>query len=113
MRLLRPMHTASFASEEAQDIETLKVRYEELKDKRTRADTNLENALRQLEELRRIARDTYGTDDLAALEAQLAALKAENERKRADYQQALDQIEAELASVERTFQDVAQGQDRA
>lgn len=64
------------------------------------AQANLANAEKQLSELRKKARDTYGTDNLEELKQQLERLKAENESKRAAYQQLLDSIEDQLTDVE-------------
>ena len=71
---------------EAQDIEALKQRHQELA------------------RLKAEAKAAYGTEDLAELEKLLAARKAANETKRADYQGALEQIEKELAEVEAKFE---------
>lgn len=88
----------------AQTIETLKKRHDELSKERTRAETNLENARGRLEDLKKEASEKYGTDDLAQLNSQLAAMKEENERKRSHYQRDLDAIEAALAQIEREYQ---------
>src|SRR3712207_4827133 len=87
----------------APDIEQLKAKHKELDTARTRAKANLESAQKQLDELRGEARQAYGTDDLDALRQKLAQMRDENERKRSDYQQHLEQIQAKLAEVEKTF----------
>jgi hypothetical protein len=87
----------------AQSIEELKKRYDQLNKRKIQAETNLGHANRQLDELKRDARDNYGTDDLGELQSKLAEMKAENERKRAAYQTSLEQIETRLAEVERDF----------
>ena len=87
----------------ALDIEQLKAKHKELDTARTRAKANLESAQKQLDELRAEARQAYGTDDLDALRQKLAQMRDENERKRADYQQHLEQIQAKLGEVEKTF----------
>ncbi len=87
----------------ALDIEQLKAKHKELDTARTRAKANLESAQKQLDELRTEARQAYGTDDLDALRQKLTQMRDENERKRADYQQHLEQVQAKLAEVEKTF----------
>ena len=86
------------------DIEALKKRHQELATKRTRAETQLEQAQKELARLKAEAKAAYGTDDLAELEKLLAARKAANEKKRAEYQQSLEKIEKELAEVEAKFE---------
>jgi chromosome segregation ATPase len=88
----------------AQDIETLKKRYDHLSKEKTRAETNLDNARRQLEELKKQARDNYGTDDLTELKSKLQAMKDENERKRSEYQRHLEKIETDLQQIEREYE---------
>jgi chromosome segregation ATPase len=86
-----------------QSIEKLQERFSQLNKRKIQAETNLDNARVQLETLQAEAREKYGTDDLAALREKLAQMKAENEAKRASYQEQLDKIEADLASVEQKF----------
>jgi hypothetical protein len=88
------------ASNEPQDMEALRLRYEELNKKKITAETKLQTSSETLEKLRREARETYGTDDLNALRAKLEDMKKENDRKRAEYQQHLADIEKQLADVE-------------
>lgn len=87
-------------SNETQDMEALRLRYEELNKKKIAAETKLQSSNETLEKLRREARETYGTDDLNALRAKLEDMKKENDRKRAEYQQHLTDIESQLADVE-------------
>jgi hypothetical protein len=86
-----------------QTIETLQQRYQELNTRKIQAETSLGHARQQLETLKKEAREKFGTDDVAELREKLAAMKAENERKRQEYQAALDQIETDLAEVETNF----------
>jgi uncharacterized coiled-coil DUF342 family protein len=86
-----------------QTIEQLNKRYKELNDKKVEADTKLRMTRDQLDDLKRKAREIYGTDDLAALRAKLEEMKTQNEEKRAAYQTELDRIEADLAQVEEKF----------
>lgn len=86
-----------------QTIEQLQKRYQALNTRRIQAETNLENARKQLEGLKKEAREKYGTDDIDQLRQQLESMKAENERKRSEYESQLNQIEANLAAVEEKF----------
>jgi chromosome segregation ATPase len=86
-----------------QSIEKLQERFSQLNKRKIQAETNLDHARTQLETLQTEAREKYGTDDLAALREKLAQMKAENEAKRASYQEQLDKIEADLASVDQKF----------
>src|ERR1041385_2589361 len=83
-----------------QDIETLRKRHTDLDRKRAAAEANLRTANDQLDTLRREAREQYQTDDLDALRKKLAAMKDDNDRKRTEYQQHLDQIETNLKQIE-------------
>src|SRR5579864_6930015 len=99
-------HAFSVAPDSAaQDIETLKRRYENLSREKTRAETNLDHARAQLDQLKKRARESYGTDDLEQLKAELAQMKEENERKRAKYQQDLQKIEDDLRKIEQDYRD--------
>ena len=83
-----------------EDIDALKKRYDALNEKKIKAETNQEAAEKRLKELREQALRDYGTDNLDELRQKLAELKAENERKRSEYQVHLDEIESKLATVE-------------
>ncbi len=87
----------------AQNIEELRKRHTELDRKKVTAEANLKTATDQLEALKKQARETYGTDDLEQLKTRLEAMKAENERKRSEYQKHLDEIEAGLAAVDEQY----------
>lgn len=89
-----------------QGIDELKSRYENLNKRKIQAEANLENATRLLEDLKAQARREYGTDDIEALQKKLAEMEAENERRRASYQEALDRIETDLAAVEEQYKTV-------
>ena len=86
-----------------QTIERLQDRYQQLNKRKIQAETKLEHARQDLAKLQNEARDKYGTDDVDLLREKLAAMKAENERKRSEYQQQLDTIDADLATVEEKF----------
>lgn len=83
-----------------QDIEVLRKRFDELRDRRTTAQANLRHAQETLEKLRAEAREKYKTDDPEALKKLLEKIKAENEQKRSEYQTHLDQIDEKLAALE-------------
>lgn len=86
-----------------QEMDELRRRYERLRERRITAEADLKNANKELERLRNEAREKYGTDDLGELTRMLEEMQRENERKRAEYQQHLDGIEARLADVEAQF----------
>lgn len=88
---------------EQQSIEVLQQRFAELNTQKIKAQTNLEHAKSRLADLQKQARDKYGTDDIHELRQKLETMTAENEAARSQYQQALDQIEADLAAVEDKF----------
>ena len=85
---------------EKQDIEKLRKRFEILKDKRLTAQADLRNVEKQLSEIQAEAREKYKTDDLGELREKLEAMRAENERKRAEYQTHLDGIDEKLKAIE-------------
>src|SRR4030095_10500343 len=87
-------------NERAQDIGALGQRYDELRTKKIAAHTNLETSTQNLEGLKRLAREKYGTDDLEALRAKLEEMKDENNRRLADYDRHLATIEQQLSQVE-------------
>ena len=82
------------------DIETLKQRHKKLDRQKTTAEANCKTAEEQLQKLKDEARAKYGTDDIAGLKAILEQRKAENDRKRLEYQKHLDEIETKLAAIE-------------
>jgi hypothetical protein len=83
-----------------QTIEELTERYQGLNKRKIQAETNLKNAQKQLDDLRKQAKKDYGTDDLEELKKKLDAMKQDNEAKRAKYQADLNKIETDLAEVE-------------
>jgi chromosome segregation ATPase len=87
-----------------QSIEVLQQRYQSLNTRRIQAETNLENARKELDRLRHEARDKYGTDDVDELRKKLEQMKSDNEEKRRDYQAELDRIEAELGEIETRYE---------
>lgn len=89
-----------------QTIEELGKRYAALNKTKIQAETNLENAKARYQGLKTRARKYYDTDDPEELKAKLRQMEEENERRRAEYQAALDKIEADLAAVEKEYADV-------
>ena len=96
-----------------QSIEELKKRYEELNDKKIRAEENLKYAEEILAKLKQKAREEYGTDNIVELGAELERKETENERKRSDYQLSLDTIEANLKEAERKYAEVKDANKKA
>jgi hypothetical protein len=86
-----------------QSIEDLKKRYAGLHEKKITAAADLNNAKKELANLKKAAREQYGTDDLDELRAKLAEMKQDNERKRSEYQAHLEKIETTLAAVDQKF----------
>ncbi|WP_437187433.1 hypothetical protein SH668x_000828 [Planctomicrobium sp. SH668] len=96
--------TQSTAGKEIeQSIEQLTQRFTALNTKKIQAETKLEKAQEQLAELKKEAREKYGTDDAEALQLKLDQMQSENQQKRADYQSQLDKIEADLVEIEQQF----------
>ena len=89
----------------SQSIDELKRRYDQLHQRKIRAETNRDNAQKRLAELKAEAKEKYGTDDVDELKTMLTEMKAENDRKRAEYQQQLEKIESNLSEVEAKFSD--------
>ena len=86
-----------------QSIDELRKRYQGLDKRKIEAETELKGAIKRLDELKKEARDTFGTDDILELQKKLKQMEAENESKRAAYQAELERIETDLASVESRF----------
>ncbi len=96
-------YAAGNGDSEKQSIDQLKQRYTVLHERKIKASATLDHAREQLEKLQKQAREQYGTDNIEELRAKLAAMEAENERRRAEYQADLERIETELATVEEKF----------
>lgn len=82
-----------------QSMEQLHKRYKTLYDQKIRVETELKNTQQQLAQHKETAKKTWGTDDIEELKLKLETIKAENEKKRADYQIHLDTIEKELLDL--------------
>jgi predicted nucleic acid-binding Zn-ribbon protein len=83
-----------------QSIESLTQKFDELKERRTTAAANLKHVEAQLEKLKKQAKDQFKTDDPEELKNLLGKLKAENEKKRAEYQAHLEDISKRLEELE-------------
>jgi chromosome segregation ATPase len=89
----------------AQDIDALRQRHNALNTKKIQAEQDLKNVTRQLDALKKAAKEKHGTDDLEQLKKLLAQMQEQNEQKRTEYQKHLDQIEQELAKVDQKYED--------
>lgn len=87
----------------AQTIEQLTARYQQLNEKKIKAQSDLQHAQDRLDELKKKAMQEYHTDDLAELKQQLADMKSKNEKDRASYQASLDGIEADLSQIDEDY----------
>jgi hypothetical protein len=81
-------------------IDLLKKRFEMLNETRIKVQTERDNALRQLKQLKESAVEQFGTDDPDQLRAQLAELLQQNENRKAEYEQSLDAIESNLREID-------------
>jgi hypothetical protein len=91
----------------SQDIEELRQRHKGLETQKITAEANLNTSKDRLEELKQQAREQYGTDDLQELQKKLQEMKSDNQRKCAEYQQHLDDIERDLKKVEEQHTEAA------
>jgi hypothetical protein len=91
-----------------QSIEDLKKRYTGLHEKKITAQADLNNAKKELANLKKSAREQFGTEDLDELRGKLKQMKEDNERKRSEYQAHLEKIEADLAAVDQKFSEVSE-----
>lgn len=87
----------------SQSIEELRKRYDDLNRKKITAEANHKTAQKQLDDLKAAAKAQWGTDDVDELRRKLKAMETENERKRSEYQEQLDKIDADLKDVEQKF----------
>lgn len=86
-----------------ESLEELQERFKKLEQKKYHAEADLSHARKRLSELQQEAMDAYGTDNVEELKKKLSEMKAENERKRADYHEHLEKIESDLTAVEEQF----------
>ena len=90
------------------ELRELKQRHDKMREARVRAEQDLENISRQLDELQAQAREQYGTDDPAELERLLDEKRRENQQAVADYRKHLDEVAQGLNAV---AQDLAREDD--
>lgn len=90
-----------------QTMDQLKKRFEELSLMKVKYETQRDSAAGELADLKAQALELYGSDDVKQLEKMLSEMKAENEKKRSEYQASLDKIDANLQDVQESF-DAAQ-----
>jgi len=86
-----------------QTIEQLQDRFRLLNEQKIKVETQRDHALSQLNDLKSQAKELYGSDDIAELKETLKEMKTSNEKKRSEYQESLDAIDAELAAVNEKF----------
>ena len=91
------------ANQTIQDIDALKKRHKALDKEKTTAEANHKMADEQLQKLRVEALDKFGTDDIEQLKKKLAEMKADNDRKRVEYQKHLETIELRLVEIEKQY----------
>ena len=84
----------------ARSIEQLKSEYEQLNKRKIQAQTQLEEAEKQLTSLQEESNKEFGTSDINELTKKLEQMEAENEKQRRDYQDLLDRINQDLKDVE-------------
>ena len=82
-----------------------------MQERKIKAEAQRDGAKDRLEELKKQAREKYGTDDVEELKAKLEQMKAENEKKRAKYQADLDKIDEGLREVEKKFAPQSDAED--
>ena len=90
-------------STSVETIEQLQTRYHEFNEQKIVVETDRKHALEKLEELKAIALEKYGSDDLEQLQKTLKKMKSDNDKKRTKYQKDLDTIEQKLAEIEEQF----------
>ena len=84
---------------EDKTIEELCEDYKVLNDSKVRAEQDLKNAEKTLNELKTEAQKEFGTDDIKKLEDKLNEIETKNEQKRKEYQEVIEEIEARLKEV--------------
>ena len=94
------MATANSNSGSAPSIEQLTQQYHSLNERKIQSQTQLQEAQKRLDELRRQAEKDFGTSDIAALQKLLTQMETENEKRRSDYQKLLAGIQADLQKIE-------------
>ena len=100
-RKAKPTAKAKPSEDGRSEIEALRARYKDLHDRKVAAGANLKTSQKALERLKEKARAEYGTDDIDELREKLNAMKAENEKRRQEYEKHLDEIDVGLEKIDR------------
>ena len=87
----------------SQTIEQLQTRFQRFSEQKIKIETQRDHALEQLDELKAQAKELYGSDDVEQLKSALQEMKESNDEKRAQYQEALDAIDEDLAAIDEKF----------
>jgi chromosome segregation ATPase len=87
------------------EIQDLKRRFEALNERKYKTEVQLQDRSKALEELKKTARDTFGTDDPEKLQALLQKQEAENLAMRKDYEALLNRIETELQEIDNEYRE--------
>jgi phage shock protein A len=82
------------------ELADLRREYESLKEQKVRAEQDVANLTRQIEELSARALAEYGTADTEALARLLEEKRRENERLVAEYREHVQAVARELSAVE-------------
>lgn len=90
-------------------IDQLKSEYERLNERKVKAETQLEEAEKQLHSLQAEAETEFGTSDIDELTKKLEDMEAQNEKDRSEYQALLDKISSDLNDVEQSAGGPANG----
>ena len=82
------------------ELNDLRRQYDQLRDRKARAEEAVAQLTHQLETLKKQAEAEYGTSDLNALQQLLEEKRQQNETVVAEYRKHVQQIQADLAQVE-------------
>lgn len=91
---------AKKTTEQPASIDELTQQYHVLNERKIQAETQLKEAEKRLKELQKQANSEFGTSEVDELQTKLQQMEAENETRRADYQQLLNGIQADLEKIE-------------
>jgi cell division protein FtsB len=86
-----------------QELQSLRARFEQLRDHKVRVEQDIRNLTGQLEALKERAKQEYGTDEPEELQALLQKKQQENERLVQEYRQHINDLQQGLAEVEQAF----------
>ena len=91
-------------SDRPQTIEQLQKRYEKLNNSKVRLQAERDIAAKELDRLKKKAKEQFGTDDAQQLQDQLSKLQQQNEKMKIEYQQDLDSIDQQLQNIQQASQ---------